>query len=543
MTNTGNELTPELKQAEEEIDNYYKSNPLVKLPFATAAWSFLAFVEDYMLIRSTQIDGIQDIYVLGSEFLVELEYSIAWLYSACQPDGQGSFNFDDDHYKASMDLFELGKKYESFVFAYTCANHDWIELKVEDLTILPTGDFFENFEYEAYNILIDAHLMGQASSAINFNNFPIDAIERSLKVRGERFRYKLNPRMVSDTIAFLKPLFDEIFSLPNEWQFSRYSLGDFRQVFEAICAIAHIHWNARKVAVTRGCESIGYLDSIYLPTCDELLRRVVRYSGVSNVKVQNILDDLTYGNGAISHSELAMCPLIKLNSEYYAIVPHVWICSSAERNFAALLNRLKSERKIYLKLVSSEREDLMRQRFTEGLSDKGYRFICGNVTNLTDIDLAIVNDSEKTCLLLELKWFIAPTVARERIEKSEEIEKGISQVLKLQQAFADNHRPLLDKLNIDSNYRLEGVVVSQNWIGSANVQSPKVPVIRADHLIEKLKVTESLQSTIEWLTDRKYLPKEGQHFRMVDGDTLAIGNWCLKSPVIEFTDRDTFFPL
>ena len=28
----------------------------------------------------------------------------------------------------TMDLFELGKKYESFVFAYTCANHDWIGL-------------------------------------------------------------------------------------------------------------------------------------------------------------------------------------------------------------------------------------------------------------------------------------------------------------------------------------------------------------------------------------------------------------------------------
>ena len=535
-------VSPKLRKIEKEIDNYYKSNPLLKLPFATAAWSFLAFVEDYMLIRSMQIDGIQNLYVLGSEFLVELEHSIAWLYSACQPDGQVSFDFDDDHYKASMDLFELGKKYESFVFAYTCANHGWIDLNVKEFSIQPTGDFFKDFEYEAYNVLIDVSLFAEASSAINFNNFPIDAIERSLKVRGERFRYKLNPRMVSDTIAFLKPLFDEIFSLPNEWQFSRYSLGDFRQVFEAICAIAHIHWKARKVAVTRGCESIGYLDSIYLPTCDELLRRVVRYSSVSNVKVQNILDDLTYGNGAISHSELAMCPLIKLNSEYYAIVPHVWICSSAERNFAALLNRLKSEKKIYLKLASSEKETLMRQRITTNLSDKDFRFAAGSVANQPDIDLAIIDDSEKTCLLLELKWFIAPTVARERIEKSEEIEKGISQVLKLQQAFANNQRQLLDKLRIDPSYRLEGVVASQNWIGSANVQSPKVPVIRADHLIEKLKVTESLQSTIEWLKDRKYLPKEGEHFEKVDGDAITIGDWSLKSPDI-LLSRDRFFPL
>ena len=530
---TTNELTPELKKAAEEVKNYYKSNPLVKLPFATAAWSFLAFVEDYMLIRTMRIDGIQDLYVLSSEFLVELEHSMSWIYRTCQPNGQVPLTFDDHYYKASNDLFQLGKKYESFVFAYTCANHDWIELKVEDFTILPTGDFFKNYEYELYNILIDTHLTEKASSSINFNNFPIDALERSVRVQGDRFFYRLNPRIVSDTIAFLKPLFDEIFLLPNEWQFSRYSLGDFRQVFEAICAIAHIHWNARKIAAIQGCDSMGYLDSIYLPTCDELLRRVIRYSGVSNAKVQNILEDLTYGSGSISHSELAMRPLIKLNSEYYAIVPHVWICSSAERNFTALLNRLESEKRIYLKLASAEKEERMRQHFTEDLSDKGYRFVWGNVSNLPDVDLAIINDSEKTCLLLELKWFIAPTVARERIEKSKEIEKGISQVQKLKQAFEDNYRPLLDKLNIDSSYRFEGVVVSQNWIGYANAQSVEIPVIRANHLIKELKATENLQSNIERLKDREYLPKEGTHFEVVDGETITIGNWSLKSPEIE----------
>ena len=528
-----NELTPELKRAAEEVTNYYKSNPLLKLPFAPAAWSFLAFVEHYMLIRTMRIGGIQDLYVLSSEFLVELEHSMSWIYRTCQPNGQVPFTFDNNHHKASEDLFELGKKYESFVFAYTCANHDWIELKVEDFTILPTGNFFKNYEYEVYNILVDAYLTEKASSPINFNNFPIDALERSVRVQGDRFFYKLNPRIVSDTIAFLKPLFDEIFLLPNEWRFSRYSLGDFRQVFEAICAIAHIHWNARKKVAIQGCDRMGYLDSIYLPTCDELLRRVIRYSGVSNAKVQNILEDLTYGSGSISHSELAMRPLIKLNSEYYAIVPHVWICSSAERNFTALLNRLESEKRIYLKLASAEKEERMRQHFTEDLSDKGYRFVWGNVSNLPDVDLAIINDSEKTCLLLELKWFIAPTVARERIEKSKEIEKGISQVQKLKQAFEDNYRPLLDKLNIDSSYRFEGVVVSQNWIGYANAQSVEIPVIRANHLIKELKATENLQSNIERLKDREYLPKEGTHFEVVDGETITIGNWSLKSPEIE----------
>ena len=545
---TTNELIPKLKKAEEEIDNYYKSNPLVKLPFATAAWFFFAFVEDYMyyMIRKTmQIDGIQGLQSLASkfsrEFLVNIRYSLWWLFDACKSEGQVPFVFDKNLYEASRDLFELSKKYESFVFAYTCSNRGWIELKVKGSTIQPTGDFLTGTEYDAYNILIDWHEAEDVLFSLDFESFPIQAIQHSLRVKGNRFRYKLNPRMVSDMTTYLKPQLNRMFLLPSEWKFSRYTLGDFRKVFEAICAIANIHWNARMMAVDQGCNRMGYLDSIYVLDCNELVKRVIRYSGLPKEKVGSVFDDLTYGNGGIEHPDPALQPLIKLNSEFYAIVPSIWICSAAERNLTALLNKLPSEKEIYRKLVS-EKEDLMRERFKTDLSNKGFRFISGNVSGLPDVDLAIVNDSEKTCLLLELKWFIAPTVAREQIEKSEEIQKGVRQSLRFKQAFANNQRQLLDKLKIDSSYLFEGIVVSENWIGYANVQSPEVPVIRADYLIAKLKASESLQSTMEWLKKREYLPKEGKHFKKVDGNTIKIGDWSLKLHQIELLGDERFFP-
>ena len=544
--NTTNQLTPELKKAAEEVKHYYKSNPLLRLPFATAAWSFLTFVENYMLARIMRGNGIQELQSIASELsrehLVNFGHSLWWLFDACESEGQVPFTFDENFYKASIDLFELGKKYESFVFAYTCSNRAWIKLKVEESAIQPTGDFFTDMAHEAYNILVDQHESEEVLFSLNFESFPMDAIRHSLKVTGDRFHYRLNPKMVSNMITYLKPGFDMMFSLPSEWKFSRYTLGDFRKIFEAICAIANIHWNARIMAALQGCGNMGYIDSIYVLDYNELIGRVIRYSGLRVEEVRSVLDDLTYGNRSIKHPDPALQPLVKLNSEYYAIVPSMWICSAAERNLTALLNKLPSEKKIYRKLAS-EKENLMKERFIISLPDKGFRFISERVTNLPDIDLAIVDDSEKTCLLLELKWFIAPTTARERIEKSQEIEKGISQVLKLKQAFMGNHEPLLVKLNIDSNYKLEGVVVSENWIGYGNVQSPKVPVIRADHLIEKLKVTKSLKSTIEWLKDREYLPKEGKHFEKVDGDTITIGDWSLKSYDIQLLGHNTFFPL
>ena len=540
---TTDNVSPELRKIEKEIDNHYKSNPLVELPFATAAWSFLAFAELKTLMDEFRQPTSQEQETMGNNFVNELKHPMSWLFGACEQGGQIPSAYDDKVFQASWDLFKLGKKYQWFEAAYTFASHGWVELELEGSTIQPIGDLFTEMEYEAYGRLIRAHQSDEALSLVDFSNFPTNAIGHSVKIKGNRFKYKLNPRIVSDTIKFMRPAFNIMFSLPIEWQFSRYSLGDFQSVFKALSAIAYIHAMVRREVMTLGyeCDNIGYADSIYVPTCDELLRRVVRYSGVSDTKVQSIFDDLAYGNRDIKHLDPALQPLIKLNSDKYAIMPHLWLCSSAERNLTVLLNRIPTEKQIYAKLVD-EKEDLMRKHFTANLSDKDFKFICGNVAKLPDIDLAIVDDSEKACLLLEFKWFIAPAEFREVVEKSEEIKKGIDQSLKFKEAFRDNHELLLKKLGIDVSYRFETIVVSQNWIGEANVQNPEVPVIRADHLIAKLKAAESLRSTMDWLKNREYLPKEGKDFE-VHGITSTIGKWNLKWSTTRPLIKDAFFPL
>ena len=115
-------------------------------------------------------------------------------------------------------------------------------------------------------------------------------------------------------------------------------------------------------------------------------------------------------------------------------------------------------------------------------------------------------------------------------------------MIRLKQAFANNHLPLLNKLKIDFSYRLEGVVVSENWIGYADVQSPEVPVIQSDHLIAKLRTAQNLESAIEWLKARKYLPKEGVHFK-VDRELVTIGDWTLNAPIVDLLANEPFFPL
>ena len=541
---TTDNVSNELRRIEKEIDDCYKSNPLVKLPFATAAWFLLAFTE---LNTSPDVDRqltSQEIEMMADNCVNELKAPMAWLFRACEPGGQIPSVYDAKIFQESSDLLKLGKKYQWFEEAYTYATGGVIELKLQGSIIQPTKAFFKRMEYQAYGHLIEAYASDEGISLINLDDFDsvADAIRYSVRVKGDRFSYKLNPRIVSDVIETMSPGYDVVFSLPPEWQFSRYSLGDFRRVFEAILAMVSIRRIARMEAIRKGCHNMAYLDSIYMPTHSELLRRVVRYSGVSDEKVLSIFDDLTYGNRDILHPDPTLQPLIKLNSKHYAITPSLWISLSPERNLTVLLNRISSERKIYAKLVG-EKEELMKRRFTTDLSTEGFRFIEENVSSdLPDIDLAIIRDSEKACLLLELKWFIDPAEFREVIAKSTEIKKGVCQSLKFKQAFRNNHEPLLKKLGIDASYRLETIVVSQNWIGYADVQSPEVPVIQADHLIARLKVTDNLRSTMEWLKDRKYLPKAGEHFK-IHRFTPRIGKWSLKWYGIKPLIKDAFFPL
>ena len=130
-------------------------------------------------------------------------------------------------------------------------------LELQGTTIQPIGDLFKGLQYEAYSTLIDFYHAEEPLSFTNYENFPIDSIKHSLRIEGDRFRYKLYPRLVSDMVHYLKPFIDSMFSLPSEWQFSRYSLGEFRKVFEVICAISHIHFSARGLAVTQGCHNLA----------------------------------------------------------------------------------------------------------------------------------------------------------------------------------------------------------------------------------------------------------------------------------------------
>jgi hypothetical protein len=278
-----------------------------------------------------------------------------------------------------------------------------------------------------------------------------------------------------------------------------------------------------------------------------MIARVVRYTGLRREIVKEVISDLTLGSNEIppAQADPAQQPLVLLDDDHYAIMPHLWVNNAAERNFVVLLNKLPKEKPVYLSLVLLK-EEIMRERIVTGISNPTWRTWFGPVSRghgLPDVDLAIISPEERACLLIELKWFIDPAEPRELLEKSEEIKKGISQLLQLKRAFSEDDSALISCLGIDSGYTVGFVVVSANWIGHASEQHADIPVIREHHLIKKLVITKTLLETIDWLSHRQYLPTEGVHYELITTSS-SVGRWSTQwygfKPLIEGPE---FLPL
>jgi len=196
-----------------------------------------------------------------------------------------------------------------------------------------------------------------------------------------------------------------------------------------------------------------------------------------------------------------------------------------ERNLTILLNKIPEERSQYSRLVD-EKENYMRENLKRNINSPSIRFYNGNLSDssLPDIDLAIISDTEKMVMVFELKWFIEPSEQREAIEKSKEIGKGISQLLKL--SIAKNSKPKMfyEALSVDDTYEFIFTVVSENIIGLGSVQKSEIPVINMNHLIRKFKRVQSFGELSKWLIRREYLPVENKHFISVE-ILSKIGQW------------------
>jgi hypothetical protein len=298
--------------------------------------------------------------------------------------------------------------------------------------------------------MLQPSCFGERSDA-PMNSEALAEVQTSITADRESFRVVVSPRIIGSVMQALQPIVEKQFTLPPYWRFARYSLQDFKLVHSAVRAIATLqHWAARALVEDQSIRA--FLGTVYLSGITDPQRRVARYTGIEMQTVSEILHDLTYGSQGMRRPDPALQPLIMLNEDTCAISPNLWIATAPERNLGVLLNRIPAEAAIYSTLTH-DKESLMRFDIAEAVSRTSrYRTTSGAIPgrpDLPDIDLAIIDDHAKACLLIELKWFIHPDEIREQEYPQEEFAKGMRQAAALRAVFRSGSPDLLQNAGND----------------------------------------------------------------------------------------------
>jgi hypothetical protein len=223
---------------------------------------------------------------------------------------------------------------------------------------------------------------------------------------------------------------------------------------------------------------------------------------------------MTYGSlPEVRHPDPALQPLIHLGRGRIAMPLVLHTHTSPERNHLVLLNQLTEEKKIYARLVA-EKEEVMRAQILRELPEGILGRHCRSQEGRPEVDLLLWSPNERRAAAIELKWFIRPAEIREILAKDEELSKGVEQAREGAAALRNSEPWRRELFGDSSDWQVDSIVVSKNWIGYGHVQAHDVPIITEPHFLAKLTGSGSLGATLDWLAERRYLPVQGVHFEL-----------------------------
>ncbi len=293
--------------------------------------------------------------------------------------------------------------------------------------------------------------------------------------------------------------------------------------------LSYLHVAARVTAAGMECGAWGYSRALVVMERSALIARLSRYLRMEQEVVRNIVEDLTFGGREVTNPDIALQPLVPLEPSRYGWAPHLVLGSSLERNLLVLMNKLPAARMTYSRL-SKEREKLMCETLRRELGDTGFRFWSGNVPGwgaASELDLVIVDDKERWCLVLELKAFLDPADPREVGDKAEAIEKGVEQIARRCDALRNNRKSLNNVLKICDEYSVGFAVVSETSVGCGMARVGDTAVVRSAHLIERIKSERNIRRVCGWLSDRAFLPVAGRDYEELPYP-VTIEDWTLQ---------------
>lgn len=513
--------TSSLNAIEQEIDDAFASNALADVPWTQSAWTLLSVVEDHhfkIAVMNPLPERDAAIYVDG--LVNAMTYPLRVLHERA-PRTPATLEpcYIEAHYGLAQEWLDSAEDYTHFCSIFPLYHAKEIDLSVYENFLEPTDWSLTDLSCEVYDRFVGKRDPSQE------RRLDLGAVAGTLRTcirsSGGSYTVDFTRRLLTQLQLHWGPAFEGRHVLPDDWQFSRFSLAQYRAVYISLQLAAEAWFAARQV-VAPGVRGIAYESAVWTPRKGALIKLLTRHTELSANIVQAILEYLTFGEVGIRNPDAAIQPLVDLGNGHYGISPFLMTQTHAERNLCVLLNQVPADRKLYAALVD-EKEALLRAETVQSLQPLGLDFKYGEVGS-TDVDLAIIDRVAKVCLCIELKWFIEPAEIREVLMRSDELRKGVGQAKTLASLYALKDARFLALLGIGADYDFQSMVGSVNFIGRPGIQDPEVPIAKLWHVVARLNETGSLGAVVQWLREREYLPVKGRDYEVREVP-IQSGRW------------------
>jgi hypothetical protein len=526
-----------LDAAEIEIDRAHEPHSFLAAPYDTALFHLLA-ASDRLGMKTQATVGRQENAVALDMIVNAMRYAVAWVVAHC-PKETGVVRVEPLLFEDAEDLLDHARQYMFFAAAYSYWRRGLIDLELRERHYAVLRGLDTDTRYEAYDRLVKSTtdmLSYEPPAGTQFD----DAIRDRFRKGHVLSAMPLDRKLVAQAAEVMDLAHSSVYELPSDWRFTSFDLSEFRRAMAALRAVVFIWKIASNISARDRASTRPWWP--FVVRRGQLIDIVRDVSGLKRGVVTAFIHLLEYGSSGIRVPDPALQPLLPIHKDSFALSAMLLLGTSPERNLAALLNQVPLERELYARLVE-QKEALLRDDMISNLPAR-FRPWTGRLPgrqDLPDIDLAILDDTSETVLLLELKWFIHPAEPREIAQRGEELQKGVQQCKDLLAAITAEPA-LLRTVGADAHWSHSVAVVSANSIGLANVQDADIPIIRAEHLSAKLSASATLAAVATWLTERRYLPIEGRHFTVGSYEIEYFG-WSLDWYGIAPETNEDFLPL
>lgn len=289
--------------------------------------------------------------------------------------------------------------------------------------------------------------------------------------------------------------------LPEEWEFDKFSVKDFKQFWIAIATLCFIHMIA---CLKSGALGADVQEAVLIKSPTDFVQVIADKTKLSTDRIFAILKLLTY-NSRLKNNDIIYQPFVEIDKDRLALAPHLILASRPERNLISLIHKLKD--KSYFDLTNL-REGIMQDELDTVIGKISNVLVAKNKSlpdTLPDVDYAIWDKESNSILICELKWLIEADSTSEVFARVQDLEHGCNQVLDML-TYAKNYcsdfcNKVFGLAMSDSLPVVMGCVVSKKGI---RVDNSDIPVISLQTLLDLLK-RNSVNRTFEMIKEKSYL--------------------------------------